>query len=179
MKPLKVDMFQVFSILSNQLKSISKFSAAQNVTLPTCFSHPSLGIGSLLFGNPTHKTETGTANKQVRRGVLIANHLDQSLLWWANQKRRKHCAAAVRSYFIIGISAGGTEQGPCTCYEPPLQSVQFCRSKKPYFAPKPACFDFSSFNFFYCADHLILSTTGDALTLWNSFSLLLENIHTC
>jgi hypothetical protein len=39
----------------------------------------------------------------------------------------------------------------------------FADPKNPSFGPKPACFDFSSFNF-YCADHIIVSTaTGDAL----------------
>jgi hypothetical protein len=95
MKPLRVDKFQVFSILSNQqLKSISS-SAAQYVCDPAKMFFTSK-FSYLSSCNPTHKTETGTANKQVR-GVLIANHLDQSLLWWVNQK---HSSAAVRLYSL-------------------------------------------------------------------------------
>jgi hypothetical protein len=45
----------------------------------------------ILFCNPTHKTET----EQIGGGLLIANHLDQSL-WWANWEHW----AAVRSYLF-------------------------------------------------------------------------------
>jgi hypothetical protein len=48
----------------------------------------------LLFCNPTHKTETGT--QQISNGgLLIANHMVQSL-WWANQEHW----AVVRSYLL-------------------------------------------------------------------------------
>jgi hypothetical protein len=54
------------------------------------FWHPSLVI--LLFCNPTHKTETGTANMWE---LLIANHLDESL-WWDNKEQ----GSRVRSYLL-------------------------------------------------------------------------------
>jgi len=69
---------------------------AQYVTLQKYFWHPSLVIS--LFCNPTHKIETGTAN---RWGTLIANHLNQSL-WLANQKH----GATVRSYLLYSSLAG-------------------------------------------------------------------------
>jgi hypothetical protein len=59
---------------------------SQNIFFTSKFSH-------LLFSNPTHKPENGMANRCG--GLLIANHLDQSL-WWANQKNW----AAVRSHFV-------------------------------------------------------------------------------
>ncbi len=62
-------------------------SCAQYVTLPKYFSHPSL----VMYSFAIHmKLKWGL---QISGGLLIANHLDQSL-WWANQKHW----VAVRSY---------------------------------------------------------------------------------
>jgi len=74
-------------------KSIS--SGTQYGRLQNYFSHPSSVIYSFFLQpcNPTHRTETGTANGG--RGLLTANHLDQSL-WWTNQKYW----AAVKSYIL-------------------------------------------------------------------------------
>ncbi len=44
--------------------------------MQTCTNIFHIQFSYLLFCNPTHKTETGTAN---RWGLLISNHLDQSL----------------------------------------------------------------------------------------------------
>jgi hypothetical protein len=73
-------MLQVFSILLSliKLKSISS-SAEYVVTLQKWCFHIQVWVGILLFCNPTHKTETGTAKQTGEGGVLIANHLDQSL----------------------------------------------------------------------------------------------------
>jgi hypothetical protein len=54
------------------------------------FSHPSLVMYS--FATPPTKLKLG---QQIGGGLLITNHLDQSL-WWANQKHW----AAVRSYLL-------------------------------------------------------------------------------
>jgi hypothetical protein len=59
-------------------KNIS--SGAQYVTLQKYFSHPGLVI--YFFATPPIKLKLG---RQIGGGLLIANHLDQSL-WWANQK---------------------------------------------------------------------------------------------
>jgi hypothetical protein len=48
--------------------------------LQKCFSHPSLVI--YVFATPPIKLKLGY---QICEGLLIANHLDESL-WWANQK---------------------------------------------------------------------------------------------
>ncbi len=62
------------------------------MALQKYFSHLSLVI--YFFANPTHKTETGT--QQISSGgLLIANHMVQSL-WWANQEHW----AVVRSYLL-------------------------------------------------------------------------------
>jgi hypothetical protein len=69
------------------------------------------------FGNP------GTANfklgQQIHGGLLIANHLDQSV-WWANGRHR----AAVRSYYYSLF---------CRCIALlrllPAFCVQLCRAK--------------------------------------------------
>jgi hypothetical protein len=53
-------------------KSIS--NAAQYVTLRKYFSHPSLVMYS--FGTPPIKLKLG---QQIGGGLLITNHLDQSL----------------------------------------------------------------------------------------------------
>jgi hypothetical protein len=70
------------------ISSIS--SGAQYVTVRKYFWHPSLVMYS--FATPPIKLKQG---QQIAGGLLITNHLDQSL-WWANQKHW----AAVRSYLL-------------------------------------------------------------------------------
>ncbi len=60
------------------------------VTLQKYFSHPSIVI--YFFATPPIKLKL---RQQTGRGLLIANHLDESL-WWANQKHW----AAVGSYLL-------------------------------------------------------------------------------
>jgi hypothetical protein len=133
-------------------------SCAQYATLHNSFLHPSFSY--LLFCNPTHKTETGIAN---RWGITSReNHLDQSL-WYANQK--KHWVA-VRSHLLhsfVQVHSFG---------EPFTSHGKLCHYSEPkHFSwAKPAYFDFSSSNF-SMQDH-IGTTTGDALSflfliLWN------------
>jgi hypothetical protein len=73
---------------SDLSKSIS--SGAKYVTLQKKISHPSSVMYS--FATPQIKLKLG---EQIGGGLLITNHLDQSL-WWANQKHW----AAVRSYLL-------------------------------------------------------------------------------
>ncbi len=84
--------------------------------------------------------------EQIGAGLLIANHLDQSL-WWANQKHR----AAVRSYllhsFFLQVKS---VDGP------------FTREPKPFSWAKPAGLGIFSSNCTVQEDH-ILSTAGDAV----------------
>jgi len=65
-------------------------TGAQSMSLPKYFSHPSLVI--YFFPTPPIKPKLG---QQIGRGLLIVNHLDQSL-WSANQK----CWPPVRSYVL-------------------------------------------------------------------------------
>jgi hypothetical protein len=67
----------------------STSSGAQYVALQKYFSHPSLVIYVFIFQPINWKL-----GQQIGWGVLIANHLDQSL-WWANQKQW----TPVRSYY--------------------------------------------------------------------------------
>jgi hypothetical protein len=73
-------------------KSIS--TSAQYVTLHKCFSHPSLVV--YFFATPPLKLKLETAKKG--KGLLIANHLDQSL-WSTNQKYW----TVVRSYLLHSV----------------------------------------------------------------------------
>jgi len=50
----------------------------------------------LLFCNPTHKTESGTANMQV---LLIANHLDQSLCMFGQSKTGSSSQIILSTFF--------------------------------------------------------------------------------
>jgi hypothetical protein len=106
----------------------------------------------LLFCNPTHKTENGTA---IWWELLIANHLDQSL-WLANQKQ----GSPVKSYLLHSSVAGAQWALDCYKYQ---QIDQMCRTKKPFSWAKLANVHFSSSNFNVQCH--ILSTDGDALTL--------------
>jgi hypothetical protein len=50
----------------------------------------------LLFRNPTHKTESGTANMWV---LLIANHLDQSLCMFGQSKTGSSSQIILTTFF--------------------------------------------------------------------------------
>ncbi len=91
----------------------------------------------LLFCNPTHKTETGTAN---RWELLIANHLDN--IWLANRKQ----GPAVRSYLLHSSITGA--QFCCACYQPE-QFDQICRRKTIFLSQIGICSLF--FIWFECA----------------------------
>jgi hypothetical protein len=98
----------------------------------------------LQVANPPIKLNLG---QQIGAGLLIANHLDQSL-WWANQKHR----VAVRSYLLHSFLHSFLQ----------VQSVDgpFTREPKPFSWAKPAAFDIFSSN--YTVQDHILSTAGDA-----------------
>jgi len=98
-KPLKIG----FMAAGITTKSIS--NSAQYVTLRIFYSHPSLVMYS--FATPPIELKLG---QQIRGGLLIANHLDQSL-WWANQKQW-----AVRSYLIHFFSQVHSAAVPFTSY---------------------------------------------------------------
>jgi len=74
--------------MNRQAESIS--SGAQYVTLQKYFSHPSFVM--FFFGTPPIKLKL---ERQIRGGLLIANHMDQSVRW-ANQRHW----TAVRSYLL-------------------------------------------------------------------------------
>jgi hypothetical protein len=69
--------YQVESVLCKINKqSVSKKKKKQNTCSKGRFTHPSFGY--VLLCNPTNKTETYW-DKQTSGGLLIANHMDQSL----------------------------------------------------------------------------------------------------
>jgi len=125
-------------------KTIS--SGAQYVTLKTYFSRPNLVI--YFLATPPIKLKLG---QQTGGGVLIANHLDQSL-WWVNQKHW----AVVRSYLLL--FSGGAQ-----VLRLPFSHFKLCNYTEPIPLAwaKPLYFDFPSSN---CTVQVhILSTNGDAL----------------
>jgi hypothetical protein len=115
--------------------------APQYVTLlQKNFSHPSFSY--ILFCNPTHWTELGSANKLG--GLLIANHLDE-LLWWADQRNTTEQVVWLDHICLLSgffcryvhhkLSCNDAERAQC-----PLLS-----------RAKLAHFDFSSSNLLLCA----------------------------
>jgi hypothetical protein len=103
-------------------------SNAQYVTLQKKNSHPSLVI--YFFASPPIKLKLG---QQIGEGLLIANHLDQSL-WWANQKHW----AAVRSYLIHSFLEVHNLGAPFTSH------CKLCHYAEPksFSSAKLAYFDF-------------------------------------
>jgi hypothetical protein len=101
------------------------------------------------FATPPIKLKLG---QQIGGGLLIANHMNQSLRW-ASQKE----SAGVRSYLIHSFLHVNTLAAPCTSH------LKLCNNAepKPYSWTKPAHFDFSASNF-TVQDH-ILSIAGDGL----------------
>jgi hypothetical protein len=85
----------------------------------------------LLFCNPTHKIERGTAN---RWELLIRNHLDQSL-WLPNQKQ----GAAVRSCSLHS-SLAAAHLG-CPLYQP-QQIEPICKRKTIFLRWTSICWRF-------------------------------------
>ncbi len=104
-----------------------------------------------LFGNPTNKTVTGTANTWE---LLIANHLDQSL-WSTNQKYW----AAVRSNLVHSFLE---VHNNCVAAFTSHGKVHEFGTEKLISWAKPAHFDFLAINFTFWSH--ILSTGGHALT---------------
>jgi hypothetical protein len=112
------------------------------------FSHPSLVIYS--FATPPIKRKLV---EQIGGGLLIANHLDQSL-WWANQKHW----VAIRSYLLHSFLQVHRAAAPFTSHG----NLHNYAEPKPFSWAKPAAYvGFSSSNF-TVQDH-IPSTAGDAL----------------
>jgi hypothetical protein len=104
------------------------------------------------FATPPIKLKLG---KQILGGLLITNHLDQSL-WWSNQKHW----AAVRSYLLHNFFAGAER---CWAFYQPRQLRNYAEPKL-FSWVKPAYVRFSS-SIFTVQDH-ILSTARDALRLF-------------
>jgi hypothetical protein len=107
------------------------------------------------LGNPTSKIVTGTT--AYTWGLLIANHLDQSL-WSTNQKYW----AAVRSNLLHSF---WEVHNLCCAFYQRQQRAQIC-AEKPISWDKQAHFDIFTINFTVWSH--ILSAGGDALTsLWS------------
>jgi hypothetical protein len=102
------------------------------------------------LGNPTNKTVTVTA---YTWGLLIANHLNQSL-WSTNQ----NYWATIRSNLLHSFLEAHNCVVPFTSHG----KLHEFGAEKPISWGKPAHFDFFTINF-TVSSH-ILSTGGDALT---------------
>jgi hypothetical protein len=97
-------------------------------------SHPSLVI--YFFFNLTQKTETGRGG-----GLLIANHLDQSICYrpiWNIEQQSDHICL-LHSFMQVHNVLQPLLTGHCKLYN--------YAEPKPFCWAKPAHFDFSSFNF--------------------------------
>jgi hypothetical protein len=111
---------------------------------------------SYCFATPPIKLKEG---QQIRRGLLRANHLDQSL-WWANWR---HWASVIsyllHSFLLVHIAVVHFTSHYKRCYTEP----------KLFSRTKPANFGVSSSNFpVQCH---ILITLGNALSvLWSLLS---------
>jgi hypothetical protein len=106
-------------------------------------------FGCFFFDNPTNKTVTGTA---YMWGLLITNHLNQSL-WWTNQKYW----AAVRSNFLHSFLEVHNSVVPFTSHG----KLHEFGAQKPISWGTPAPFVFFAINFTVLSH--ILSIVGDAL----------------
>ncbi len=95
------------------------------MTLQKYFFTSKFSYALFFFATPPIKVKLG---QQIGGGLLIANHLDQSL-WWANQKYW----VAVRSYLLHSF----TSRGNMSNYAEP----------KPYSWAKLASIGCSSLNF--------------------------------
>ncbi len=93
--------------------------------LRKCFSHPSLDMYS--FATPPIKPKL---RQQIGGGLLIANHLNQSL-WWANQKHW----VAVRSYLLHSFLQVHSAVAPFTSWQPP----QLCWAKTIFLSQTGIC----------------------------------------
>ncbi len=127
----------------NTLGSSSISAGAQYVTLDNKIKCLNLAV---FFTNPTNKTGTGMA---YTWGLLIANHLDQSL----------QLTNLSRSQVQFITLVFGAAQLCCAFYQL-WQAARF-GAEKPISWAKPAHFDFYAINFTVWSH--TLSTIGDAL----------------
>jgi hypothetical protein len=82
--------------------------------------------------------------QQIGGGLLIANHLNQSL-WWTNQK------CSLSSNYIIFIVFFFACAHQCCAFYQPWQHVELCRSTKTIFLNQTSiCWNF--FIQFYCGE---------------------------
>jgi hypothetical protein len=110
---------------------------------------------SFFSGNPTNKTVTGTAHMW---GLLIANHLDQSL----SSINQKYSSNLLHSFFEVHkCVAPFTSQGKLHAFD----------AEKLISWAKPAHFDFFTINFPVWSH--ILRTIGDALSIWPNSTLII------
>jgi hypothetical protein len=104
------------------------------------------------FSNPTHKTETGTADTW---GTTNRKPSGPIIMMGANQKQ----GAVVRSYLLHSFLQVHTVAAPF--YQSP-QTVQSCWAKTTVFLNQTGMFSLFVIQFYSCKGH-ILSTPGDAL----------------
>jgi hypothetical protein len=116
-------------------------------TLQKYFSHPSLVV--YFFATPPIKLKVG---QQICEGVLIVNHLDQSL-WWANQKHWAVVISYLLHSFLQVYNVTPHFTSHCKLWN--------CTEQKPFSWAKPACFEFVSSNFIVQGH--ILSAAWDSL----------------
>jgi hypothetical protein len=96
------------------------------MTLQNCFSHPSLIIPIKL-----------TPGQQIGQGLLIANHLDESL-WWANQKH----SAAIRSYLSHSFLSAGAHTAASPFHQPATAMSAIMGSQNHFLEPNRQKLDF-------------------------------------
>jgi hypothetical protein len=136
-------------------------SGAQYVTSPQIFFTSKFSY--LLFFNPTHKTETGTAN---RRGTINSEQPGPIIY----DRPITNTEQQVRSYLLHFFLQVHIVIVPFT---QPWQSCAMVLSQNKFSSAKRACFDFSSSNL--VLQNHILSTAGDALSQQPNHHVL----HTC
>ncbi len=160
-KPLVNGLYPVSNSMSCFLVSISPSAVRHILSFPAPRTFVSSNSAD---GNPPIKLKLGP---QVRGGLLVANHLDQSL-WWDNQKHEKqfdhtyytlfyNCTALLRLLPATATCAIMLSQNHFP--EPNLHNYA---EPKPFSWPKLAYVGFSASNF-TVQDH-ILSTAEDAPT---------------
>ncbi len=120
-------------------------------------------IQAIFFGNPTNKTVNRTA---LMWGLLIANHLDQSL-WSTNQKYW----AVVRSNLLHSFLEVHNYVAPFTSHS----KLHEFGAEKPISWAKPAHFHFLTIHFIVWSH--ILSTSADALTLHKEMRFCLRGFY--
>jgi hypothetical protein len=101
--------------------------------------------------------------QQIRGGLLIANHLDQLLLWWGQSETRS--SSTVRSYLLHSFLQVHSVAAPFTTSHLANCAIMYAELKTTNFLNQTGMFFFTFLHpiWLVLGSHILSTASGDAL----------------